>query len=108
MVTQGISSPTLWWSYFAEGVAYHHTVSFPFGTDMLPENLEALKLRMSCLHLLSSMPSEGLEEAYNVLRDMFTFYTERPKSLAPPPVTTQVPAKLGKTYERPPFHIDEE
>lgn len=64
--------------------------------------------RFLCHVLVERLPQDGLEEAFVTLRDMYEFYATRSKVNALPSAPQKLPAKQGKSYERPSFHIEEE
>lgn len=64
-------------------------------------------VRYACHVILDRLPAQGLPELCESLRSMWEFYSDRPSSsvaLLPTP-SKKIPAKRGKTYERPEFPI---
>ncbi|HKI16339.1 MAG TPA: hypothetical protein VKA15_00585 [Isosphaeraceae bacterium] len=68
----------------------------------------AMRSRILCHLLVSQIPDRGLGEALESLFEMWRFYREPVPRMIEPPRPQSLPAKLGATYDRPPFHIAED
>ena len=53
---------------------------------------EEARLRMACMMILGVMPSEGLDEAIDALKDMFEFYASPPVNALPSPRVIEMDA----------------
>ena len=105
----GIStkSQLLAWHTPASGLA--HVVEFhtPETTRGLPDQ-DTLRLRLMCHFLLDALPSEGLEEVSEAIRDTYVFYLERTPSTFSLPARQTAKAGVIRSYERPVFSLAEE
>jgi hypothetical protein len=68
----------------------------------------AMRSRILCHLLVSQIPDRGLSEVLESLFEMWRFYREPVPTMIEPPRPQSLPAKLGATYDRPPFHIAED
>jgi hypothetical protein len=92
-----------------EAGATNFRVSIHFsGTTNELEVPAAMGTRILCHLLVSQIPERGLAEALESLFEMWRFYREPVPKLIEPPRPQSLPAKLGATYDRPPFHITED
>jgi hypothetical protein len=78
------------------------------GTTDEPEVPASMRTRILCHLLLSQIPERGLSEALESLFEMWRFYREPVPEMIEPPRRESILAKLGATYDRPPFHIAED
>lgn len=70
---------------------------------------EDLWQRLMCHRLTDLLPSRGLSELLQSLRDMFEFYLPPPpSSVKQLPVAVSVELEMGETTERPVFPVSEE
>lgn len=97
----------LGWHTPASGLA--HLVEFhdPQTTGDLPDH-NAIQLRIMCHFLLDALPSEGLEEVCEAIRDTYVFHLEHIPSTYSLPVRQTVKSGVGRSYERPIFSLSEE
>ena len=49
---------------------------------------------MTCMVILGLMPSEGLGEAYETLKDLFQFYAVTPEKVLPSPQVMELDATV--------------
>jgi hypothetical protein len=61
-----------------------------------------------CLWLLLQIPDRGLPEVYECLDRIQSFYAEEPAQAGFNVSMQRKPVKLGASYERPPFQVEEE
>jgi hypothetical protein len=78
------------------------------GTTDEPEMPASMRTRILCHLLLSQIPDRGLSEALESLYEMWQFYRTTPAQIPAPSKPPSLPAKLGKTYVRPEFHVSED
>ena len=64
--------------------------------------------RVACHLLVEHIPDRGMPELCRTLLDMREFYWQPPSSSKLLPEGERVSARLGRTYERAPFSIDDE
>lgn len=65
-------------------------------------------MRIVCHALVDLMPEAALRETLESLKEAWEFYRLPPPPPALLPHTIRIPVTLGKTYERPDFHVVEE
>jgi hypothetical protein len=66
-------------------------------------------VRAFCRYLIAYIPSEGLRELVETMRDIYEFYLPLNEEHTPYSTTVEtVEARPGDTYTRPEFHIDED
>lgn len=53
---------------------------------------EEARVRMACMMILGVMPSEGLEETLDTLKDLFGFYAVPPERALPSPQVMELEA----------------
>lgn len=71
--------------------------------------VDQLLQRIVCHLLVSRIPGEGLPELCQSVGEIYEYYKSR--SLIPPalpPPHQEIPARQGKSYERPTFYASEE
>lgn len=66
------------------------------------------KERLACHEAVDSLPEVALSELTDTLREMLDFYRARDVPLDVPSESKTWPSKVGRTYIRPEFHIEDD
>lgn len=98
------------WSEDLPGVTLSHFIRLDFQetTEVPAINLRQTFQRLVCHILVDRLPADGLGELCESIADVYEFYIARPKQIQTSSQPQQIKVKIGKTYERPTFKINEE
>jgi hypothetical protein len=99
-----------WFRELAGGKLSHQIGFAPLDSQLSPEHVQSLVLRMACYFLIDRVPDRALPELCENVAEVYDYHSLTPPNL-PPAFTARVqtaPALPGLTLTRPEFELSDE